>query len=204
MRVGTIRLFIKPNPQYYTNQLWWHQTSSPALDQMLPKPLKHSKPDQTEQCTHFRKARIRPWKKFYWVVLGKGCPSIAPAIALGLILISLRKHPGILPAGGTCSAIISASCHRPKENKEAHLFPVQWGEVPEERHPYSEAVVDVIKSSADNAPAQRTNHEQQITYTRSGENFTSTERPQAQLIIGHCCFTTASSVKLPETGRRYA
>jgi hypothetical protein len=129
------------------------------------------------------------------------------AIVLGLILISLRKHPGILPAGGTCSAIISASCHRPKEDKEAQLFPIQWGEVPAERHPYSKAVVregDVIKSSADDAHAQRTDHKHQITYTRSGELFTSAERPQAELIIGHCCFTTASSVQLPETGRRYA
>jgi hypothetical protein len=27
----------------------------------------------------------------------------------------------------TCSAAISAACHRPVADKDAHLLPVQWG-----------------------------------------------------------------------------
>ena len=41
----------------------------------------------------------------------------------------LRKFPGekAMPLASTCSAAISAACHRPEADKEAHLLPVQWG-----------------------------------------------------------------------------
>ena len=32
-----------------------------------------------------------------------------------------------MPLASTCSAAISAACHRPDADKEAHLLPVQWG-----------------------------------------------------------------------------
>ncbi|MCJ1462220.1 hypothetical protein MMC07_000820 [Pseudocyphellaria aurata] len=32
-----------------------------------------------------------------------------------------------MPLVSTCSAAISANCHRPEADKEAHLLPVQWG-----------------------------------------------------------------------------
>lgn len=43
----------------------------------------------------------------------------------------LRKYPseGAMPLASTCSAAISAACHRPEADKEAHLLPVQWGVV---------------------------------------------------------------------------
>lgn len=34
-----------------------------------------------------------------------------------------------MPLASTCSAAISAACHRPEADKEAHLLPVQWGVV---------------------------------------------------------------------------
>jgi hypothetical protein len=34
-----------------------------------------------------------------------------------------------MPQASTCSAAISAVCHRPDEDFDAHLLPVQWGEV---------------------------------------------------------------------------
>lgn len=34
-----------------------------------------------------------------------------------------------MPFASTCSAAISAACHRPKADNEAHLLPVQWGVV---------------------------------------------------------------------------
>lgn len=34
-----------------------------------------------------------------------------------------------MPFAVTCSAAISAACHRPADDKEAHLLPVQWGVV---------------------------------------------------------------------------
>ena len=36
-----------------------------------------------------------------------------------------------MPLVSTCSAAISAACHRPPADDEAHLFPVQWGVVTE-------------------------------------------------------------------------
>jgi hypothetical protein len=43
----------------------------------------------------------------------------------------LRKYPGedAMPLASTCSAAISAACHRPEADKEAHLLPVKWGVV---------------------------------------------------------------------------
>lgn len=43
----------------------------------------------------------------------------------------LRKYSseGAMPLAFTCSAAISAACHRPEADKEAHLLPVQWGVV---------------------------------------------------------------------------
>ena len=32
-----------------------------------------------------------------------------------------------MPLVSTCSAAISAACHRPDEDSESHLFPVRWG-----------------------------------------------------------------------------
>ena len=32
-----------------------------------------------------------------------------------------------MPLASTCSVAISAACHRPDADKEAHLLPVQWG-----------------------------------------------------------------------------
>lgn len=46
-----------------------------------------------------------------------------------IIHASLRKYPSdcAMPLTSTCSAAISAACHRPEADKEAHLLPVQWG-----------------------------------------------------------------------------
>lgn len=57
------------------------------------------------------------------VILGVGIPIL-------IITLSLKKDVGILPMGGTCSAVVSAACHRHEDDKEAHLFPVMWGEEP--------------------------------------------------------------------------
>lgn len=34
-----------------------------------------------------------------------------------------------MPFASTCSAAISAACHRPEADNDAHLLPVQWGVV---------------------------------------------------------------------------
>ena len=60
------------------------------------------------------------------------------AVNLGFLLLifqivhgNLRKYPGenAIPLASSCSAAISAACHRPEADKEAHLLPVQWGVV---------------------------------------------------------------------------
>jgi hypothetical protein len=45
------------------------------------------------------------------------------------ISLALRKYPKGMPLAGSCSALISASCHPPKEDVDVALLPVQWGAV---------------------------------------------------------------------------
>ncbi|KAF2492986.1 hypothetical protein BU16DRAFT_466268, partial [Lophium mytilinum] len=68
-----------------------------------------------------------------WSIMGiifslvSGC-----IIVLTVLLFGFRKLPRgaqSAPLVRTCSAAISAQCHRPTEDKEAHLLPVQWGVV---------------------------------------------------------------------------
>jgi hypothetical protein len=35
----------------------------------------------------------------------------------------------MMPMASTCSAAISAACHRPAGDSDAHLVPIEWGEV---------------------------------------------------------------------------
>lgn len=48
-----------------------------------------------------------------------------------ILLIGARHYPAdpAMPFVSTCSAAISAACHRPGPDKDAHLLPVQWGVV---------------------------------------------------------------------------
>lgn len=52
------------------------------------------------------------------------------------LLVGARHYPAdpAMPFVSTCSAAISAACHRPKADKEAHLLPVQWGVVGHDKH----------------------------------------------------------------------
>jgi hypothetical protein len=61
-------------------------------------------------------------------------------IAGGLVLGNLRFPAGV-PVAGTCSAIISAACHGPPEERDAALFPVQWGVVASEEQVTAEGEV---------------------------------------------------------------
>lgn len=43
---------------------------------------------------------------------------------------AVRYLPRGMPLASTCSAAISAACHRPAADTQAHLLPVQWGIIP--------------------------------------------------------------------------
>ena len=67
--------------------------------------------------------------------LGYSCIAIITVIALGGIVVIIgilhgfrRYKPGA-PLVGSCSAAISAACHRPNEDVDAPLKPVMWGAV---------------------------------------------------------------------------
>lgn len=63
------------------------------------------------------------------------CPYLALALGLVYIVVlvrlGLRWYPADIPLASSCSAAISAACHRPEGDWEAHMFPVQWGVVSE-------------------------------------------------------------------------
>jgi hypothetical protein len=47
-------------------------------------------------------------------------------------LLKALRYPlaaQFMPHGATNSAVISAASHSPLKDKDAHLFPVRWGEV---------------------------------------------------------------------------
>ena len=69
--------------------------------------------------------------------IGYSCIAIITVIFLGVIMIFLevlngfRVHQG-MPLAGSCSAAISAACHRPEEDVDAATKPVMWGVVSSE------------------------------------------------------------------------
>ena len=48
---------------------------------------------------------------------------------IAVIVAGFRKSAPGIPLLGACSAVISAACHRPADDENAALLPVQWGVV---------------------------------------------------------------------------
>ena len=73
----------------------------------------------------------------YNSLLGCGYSAYALAITiivgsvmlLTLVANGLRRLDSTMPLAGSCSLAISAACHRPSEDSDAGLFPIQWGAV---------------------------------------------------------------------------
>ena len=69
--------------------------------------------------------------------IGYSCIAIITVIFLGAMMILIevlngfRVHRG-MPLAGSCSAAISAACHRPEEDVDAATKPVMWGVVSSE------------------------------------------------------------------------
>lgn len=67
--------------------------------------------------------------------VGYSCIAIITVIILGTIVVALgilngfRKYRPGMPLVGSCSAAISAACHRPREDIDAATLPVLWGAV---------------------------------------------------------------------------
>lgn len=69
--------------------------------------------------------------------VGYSCIAIITVIILGAvvtligILHGFRRYQG-MPLAGSCSAAISAACHRPEDDLDAPIKPVMWGVVSSE------------------------------------------------------------------------
>ena len=67
--------------------------------------------------------------------MGYSCIAIITVIILGSIVVALgilngfRKYRPGMPLVGSCSAAISAACHRPWDDVDAATLPVLWGAV---------------------------------------------------------------------------
>ena len=55
--------------------------------------------------------------------------SLSGIVYLVTLIVSLRGMEENIPMATSCSAMISAACHPPAEDQEAHLKKVQWGVV---------------------------------------------------------------------------
>jgi len=53
----------------------------------------------------------------------------AGSLIIGVTALGQRRFKGGMPLAGSCSAAISAACHRPEWDKDASQQPVQWGVV---------------------------------------------------------------------------
>jgi hypothetical protein len=68
-------------------------------------------------------------------ILSCGFSCIAMIFLIGIawgifgvgVLMGLRRLEEGMPLAGSCSAVISAACHPPRQEADAHLVPVQWG-----------------------------------------------------------------------------
>lgn len=50
-------------------------------------------------------------------------------IILGTLVTAARRYPPGMPLASTCSAAISAACHRLPNDVDAAVLPIQWGVV---------------------------------------------------------------------------
>ncbi len=83
------------------------------------------------------------------------------AFSLSVVIVSIQVLHGrfrkfskgsAMPLASTCSAAISAACHRPDGDKEAHLLPIQWGDVG--KNEYGLGLCSFTTSRTIKAPAQ--------------------------------------------------
>jgi hypothetical protein len=148
---------------------------------------------------------------------------IATIVGLGF-----RRYKGGMPLSATCSVIISAACHRPDGDKEAHLFPVQWGAALQpilqnlSQAPDStlatddEDAVAVTGEDNTNRGEQKADEVVVMRATNTGherrENYNSTcevpaqdksENKELSIVPGHCCFTTSRNIDTPKAGLLY-
>jgi hypothetical protein len=145
-----------------------------------------------------------------------------------LVGLGFRRYKGGMPLSATCSVIISAACHRPDGDKEAHLFPVKWGAVLQPMpQNLSQAPNSTLATDGDDAVAvtgeDNTNRGEQkadevvvMRATNTGrerqENCNSTcevlgqdksDNKELSIVPGHCCFTTSRNIDIPKVGLLY-
>jgi hypothetical protein len=67
--------------------------------------------------------------------VGYSCIAIFCALVLGSVAVlcgianGFRRYDDGIPLVGSCSAAISAACHRPDDDSMGYLKPVKWGMV---------------------------------------------------------------------------
>lgn len=66
--------------------------------------------------------------------IGFSLPPILTAMIIGFLMLAFIiglgfRKLGNMPVAGSCSVAISAACHRPEDDVDAAVSPVQWGEV---------------------------------------------------------------------------
>lgn len=65
--------------------------------------------------------------------VGYSCIAIFFAIIIGAVAVTagvlngFRRYNAGIPLVGSCSAAISAACHRPVDDSSASLLPIKWG-----------------------------------------------------------------------------
>lgn len=121
------------------------------------------------------------------------------AIGIGLVLIiaisicGLQSYSRGMPLGATNSVILSAACHQLQlGDKDAYLFPVQWGTV---------SATTNVEVKTD----QEKEDTRQIRSNSADDASPCGTTPENRDIanVGHCTLTTYRYVRPPVEGQLY-
>lgn len=81
---------------------------------------------------------------------------VGVALIVASILIGRRKYDSSMPLAGSCSAAISAACHRPEWDYRASVSAVQWGVLPESENVHG--IAHCCFTSGEVLPVQEGKH----------------------------------------------
>lgn len=77
--------------------------------------------------------------RFDSTVIGNSLLGITISFVLGVVFLlayittPLVRYKSDMPLAGTCSLAISAACHRDEDDTDAHLMPLKWGVISEDK-----------------------------------------------------------------------
>jgi hypothetical protein len=142
-----------------------------------------------------------------------------------MIALGLKKHPGYMPIGATCSAVLSAACHGPYNDKTS-VKPLRWGVVDIPSHDRaspgfnehtraSPSTADIVTRHYDDtiehvhSPLMDGSSDEEFRHIPENFNGQFPDQRVTQLwpqdinCSGRCCIATPDTVRFPKVDEYY-